>query len=263
MSQTSNKLDLLDLKTTLQSPHDHPIVREIDDRMILRFDSRAVQSEMHKHDPYKLVLSYTRLMMGFLLFHPAPRDILIVGLGGGSLSKYCYRHLPKSRITTVEINAKVIALRERFAIPHDDDRFRIIQADGAQYIADCSNSADVILLDGFDADGLPTRLGAQRFYHQCHAALRNSGVLVANFLSGEWSAGRSTGRLGMAFNNQVLVAKPDRGFNLIAFALKRDRLPEWSVLRDRALDLETIHDLNFRAMASKIQSNIRPNRAFF
>jgi hypothetical protein len=27
-----------------------------------------------------------------------------IGLGGGSLAKFCYRHLPNSRITVVEIN---------------------------------------------------------------------------------------------------------------------------------------------------------------
>lgn len=33
--------------------------------------------------------------------------------------------------------------------------------------------ADVILLDGFDALGLPASLSSQSFYDSCHAALRS------------------------------------------------------------------------------------------
>ena len=60
----------------------------------LHFDSAAVQSSMRLSDPYALDLSYTQAMMGFLLFSAEPRHILIVGLGGGSLSKYCHHRFP-------------------------------------------------------------------------------------------------------------------------------------------------------------------------
>ena len=36
--------------------------------------------------PFALELDYTRCMMAFLLFHPAPRRALMIGLGGGSLA---------------------------------------------------------------------------------------------------------------------------------------------------------------------------------
>jgi len=218
---------------------------------------------MWKYAPYKLVLSYTRLMMGFLLFHPAPRDILIVGLGGGSLSKYCYRYLPEARITTVEISDKVIALRETFAIPADDERFRIVHADGADYIKRCFKDFDAILLDGFDVDGLPSQLSSQSFYRQCVSALRKNGVLVANLLEGDWTVAACVRRLRRVFNNQVVGARPERGFNLVLYALNQRKLPEPDVLQHRAMELETRHDLNFRSMVPKIQSDIRPCWTFF
>ena len=37
-------------------------------------------------------------MMGFLLFKPQPRSIGMIGLGGGSLAKFCYRYLSRTRI---------------------------------------------------------------------------------------------------------------------------------------------------------------------
>ena len=35
----------------------------------------------------------------------------MIGLGGGSLVRFCHRHLPHSRMTVVEINPAVVALR--------------------------------------------------------------------------------------------------------------------------------------------------------
>jgi spermidine synthase len=52
----------------------------------------------------------------------------------GSLAKFCYRHLPHTRITVVESESRVIALRNAFYIPNDDHRFRIVHDEGARYL---------------------------------------------------------------------------------------------------------------------------------
>src|SRR3546814_9997105 len=69
-----------------------------------------VQSIMSIDDPDRLMLDYTRQMMGFLLFNPSPQTIEMIGLGGGSLAKYCYKYLPDVSITAVEIDPEVIAV---------------------------------------------------------------------------------------------------------------------------------------------------------
>ncbi len=62
-----------------------------DEALCLHFDDLSVHTLMSIKDPYRLCLTYTQAMMGFKLFKPCPEHILVVGLGGGSLSKYCYR----------------------------------------------------------------------------------------------------------------------------------------------------------------------------
>ncbi|MDE8344502.1 MAG: hypothetical protein POG24_11875, partial [Acidocella sp.] len=69
---------------------------------------------MNLDDPCALDLEYSRTMMGFLLFKPEPKHIAMVGLGGGSLAKFCHRYLPATRIEVVEINPHVLALRDEF-----------------------------------------------------------------------------------------------------------------------------------------------------
>ena len=58
----------------------------------------------------------------------------------------------------VEIDPAVIALREAFMVPSDSDRFRVVQADGADHVRGLREAADVLLLDGFDDAGIPDAL---------------------------------------------------------------------------------------------------------
>ncbi|MEO6920942.1 MAG: fused MFS/spermidine synthase [Collimonas sp.] len=158
-----------------------PFVFDNDDTRTLHFDHKYVQSAMSISAPEKLVLSYTRAMMGFLLFQTEPRHILLIGLGGGSLAKYCYRHLPAARITVLELSAEVIALRDEFMIPADDERFQVIHADAAAYMqTPQDNLADIIMLDGFSADGPADELSTSDFYAACLRALAPGGILVSN-----------------------------------------------------------------------------------
>ena len=59
----------------------------------LHVGGEAIQSTMKLGDPYALALDYTRCMMAFLLFHPQPREALMIGLGGGSLAKFFHKRL--------------------------------------------------------------------------------------------------------------------------------------------------------------------------
>jgi spermidine synthase len=199
-----------------------PLVYEDGDSVTLQFRIGEVQSEMSVSDPDFLVLSYTRTMTAFMLFNSEPKRIAVIGLGGGSMPKWCYRQLPSTDITVIEINPKVVALKEQFYIPDDDDRFRVICGDGADYVAQTSESLDVLLVDGFDIHGQPTQLCSQEFYDDCYRALAPDGVLVVNLCGLEDR--RSIERTRRSFDDRVLVVIPEDGENKIVFAIKGERL---------------------------------------
>ena len=146
----------------------------------LHFSLTTVQSRMDVRHPDALTLDYTRLMMGFLLLQPAPRRIAMVGLGGGSLAKFCHRHLPGADITVVEIDPAVIALRDDFLVPQDSARFRVLEGDGAAYVASRSANIDVLLVDGYDGAGLAPAISSPAFYADAARALVDGGVFVTN-----------------------------------------------------------------------------------
>jgi len=172
-------------------------------------------------EPDALVTDYTRKMMSFLLFNPNPRHILMIGLGGGSLAKFCYRHLPKARITAVEINRHVIAMRDEFVVPQDDDRFNVIHADGARYVEQLDESVDVILVDAFDADGIALSLSESNFYSRAAEQLTSSGVLVMNLLGQGGRYVENIQAIRPAFKRNILLVPVMSGENVLLFACKR------------------------------------------
>jgi spermidine synthase len=200
-----------------------PIVNRRKGRLTLEFVPGEVQSQMDLADPHRLVLAYARAMMCFVLFKPAPRHIVMVGLGGGSLAKFCHRYLPGARITVLELSADVIALREHFAVPPDSERFCVVHADAARYMPRLAGSADVLLVDGFDASGLPPALGSARFYADCRRALKPGGVLVANIFSYDPNYGAMERRLHHVFDGNVCQFSGIAGNNRILFALRPGR----------------------------------------
>lgn len=203
---------------TLHTSAEKPLVWELENSRVLSFSAEYVQSRMDIRDPDALQLEYTRMMMGFLLHRPAPRNIAMVGLGGGSLAKFCHRYLPETRIDVIEIDAEVIALRDDFAIPPDSPRFTVHHADAAQFLRDCDAGFDVILADGFDAKGLPPPLSTEQFYCDCKAALQPAGMLVANLHSCSQDYDAVLGRIERVFEDAVSVAATTHSLNRVAFA---------------------------------------------
>jgi spermidine synthase len=220
--------------------------------LALHFGTSSIQSEMSIDDPDELVIPYTTDMMSFLLFDPEPASIGMIGLGGGSLAKYCYRNLPRADITVVEIAPEVIALRNEFAIPADDARFRVLLADGAVFVAGEAGRFDVLLADGYDAGGLPERLGSLEFYDDCLSALTDDGILAVNLWFGHERYDQSLDNLRASFGDRVAVINADDNLNRVAFAAKSERFPPSAATIRHHANLLAAHTLNFQAKANKL-----------
>ena len=197
-----------------------PLVRTEGDRRTLEFMPGDIQSEMRLSRPDALVLAYARAMMCFALFAPHPRHIVMVGLGGGSLAKFCYRRFPRARITVLELRADVIALREQVHVPPDDARLRVLHCDATRWLAANPGQADVLLVDGFDASGLPSALSSARFYADCRRCLRPDGVMVANIFTYDPDYVAAVQRLRAAFDGRLAWFRGIAGNNQILFAVR-------------------------------------------
>jgi spermidine synthase len=205
-----------------EDPAARPYVIDFGDRRNLFFTDKSVQSSMKISDPADLVTPYTRKMMAFLLLNERPRHIVMIGLGGGSLAKFCYRHLPETRITVVEINAHVIALRNQFCVPADDERFQIVHGDGVAFLRANRASIDVLLVDAFDADGVAPALSESDFYDNAARCLLPHGVFVMNFSGDDTRYEPNFRQIHAAFGRRVMLVPVADDTNLLVFASKTD-----------------------------------------
>jgi spermidine synthase len=212
----------------------------------LHLGGDAIQSAMRLADPYALALDYTRCMMAFLLFHPAPRRALMIGLGGGSLAKFFHRRFARAQTRVVELDPRVIAAaREHFLLPADDARLSVEVGDGAEALA--PECCDVLLIDGFDDGAQVPRLASADFYDAAWLALEEPGVMVVNYLADDPQFDLYLRRLERAFGGAVLALPALSDPNVIALALKgAPPAIEWRELRLRAERLEAKFDLPFR-----------------
>lgn len=237
---------------TEQVGFDAPLVFELGGIRSLLANWAFVQSAMSIEDPDRLLLDYTRLMMGFLLFNPSPETIEIIGLGGGSLAKYCYRHLPDASIVGVEIDPEVIAVGERFLMPPEDERFEIVCTDGAEFVRQDFRTCDVLLVDGFDSDGQVPQLCSSEFYRDCHLRLNPGGIFVANLCDLSWKHASVLARVREHFATIIVVPVED-GMNWVVFAFKDEQAClDRGAIRQIACSLDETHPMSFSPLAEEI-----------
>jgi spermidine synthase len=221
---------------------------------MLHVGGEAIQSAMRLGDPWALALDYTRCMMAFLLFHPEPREALMIGLGGGSLAKFFHRNLKRTRVRVVEYDERVISTaRTHFSVPADDARLRIEAGDGAEALS--PECCDVLVIDAFEDELHVPRLASREFYDGAFLALSEPGVLVANFMDDDPQFERTLERLEAAFGGAVIVMPALYDPNIVAFALKSPRRAiAWHELRSRAERLESQLELPFTRYVSRLRS---------
>ncbi len=222
----------------------------------LHIGSDTVQSSMRLARPNDLEISYTRSMMAFLLFDPDPRQVLMVGLGGGSLAKFIYHRLPRARVVAVELNQRVVAVARRFFhVPPDDERFEVVVCDGAVYLESEARAADVILVDGYDAESQVEALSTQGFYRDSARALGAAGILVVNLWGGDRNFTNCVERIAKAFDGCVACLPAGRPGNIVVLAFKRSPgLPGWPELRARAENLERSYGIEFPRFVDDLAS---------
>jgi spermidine synthase len=204
-------------------------------------------------DPFALALDYTRCMMAFLLFHPDPKEVLAIGLGGGSVVKYLHRNFRQTKVRAVEIDPRVVAVaRAQFALPPDDARLRVVVGDGRDALA--PECCDVLMLDAFDDERHVQELASQEFYDAAWLALAESGAMVVNFMDDDPKLDQCLQRLERAFGGAVLAMRALYDPNLVVLGLKGfpSRLP-WKDLFEKAKALERRYGLPFRKYVSRLR----------
>ncbi|MEZ0232366.1 MAG: polyamine aminopropyltransferase [Methylophilaceae bacterium] len=223
----------------------------------LHLGSDTVQSSMRVKTPFELELRYTRGMMAFLLFSSKVKNLLAIGLGGGSVPKYIYHHLPDIDTRVIEINPQIISIaRSHFMVPEDDERFSVIEGDGVVYLQTHHETAQVLMIDAFDSKGIPPDLCSQDFFDQCAAALTIDGMMLINLWGSDKNFDIYCQRIEESFKQRILILPTGRPGNIVVIGFRKSPNDlRWSSLRERAKTLETEHKIEFLEFVERLREH--------
>jgi spermidine synthase len=224
----------------------------------LHFGSTWIQGAMRIARPWNLELEYTKEMMASLLLREDshfPRNVLLIGLGAASLTKFVYRNYPLAKLTVVEIEPDVVvAAKHFFKLPEDLLRLKIVIGDGAEFLLNSDRTYDLILVDGFDADARAGALDTTPFYLNVRAHLKDNGIMAVNLLGRSKGFGASVERICKAFDDRAIAFPSCDSGNTICFAATGNGINvSLDDLRDQAIDLKENTGLNLLPTLTRLE----------
>jgi spermidine synthase len=148
----------------------------------LRFD-RSHQSAIALDDPYESRIRYPDYMHLALALKPDPERVLVLGLGGGAITKRFWRDYPGVRVDSVEIDPVVIDVARRYFWLPEDERMRVFNEDARRYVQRTGETYDIIVVDAYTSDSLPFHLTTAEFFAELEAIMSPGGVVAYNVIS--------------------------------------------------------------------------------
>jgi spermidine synthase len=143
------------------------------------------ESIVNLSDPDDLVLPYAQVMTSASLLYPqAPKKILMIGLGGGSISTYYGRAMRDVAIDTVELDRRVIDVAKQYFGLRETPRVRYIAGDGRVFLSRSKEQFDLILLDAYRGGYVPFHLLTKEFYTLVKNRLAPGGAASFNVHDG-------------------------------------------------------------------------------
>jgi len=148
---------------------------------LLRFD-RSLQGGMLLKNPLESPHRYPDYAQLAWLFDAGIKRVLMVGLGAGSISKRILHDYPQATVESVEIDPVVVDVAKRFFQVTEDRRHAIITQDGRQFVRRAEGRYDLIVMDAYNAEGIPFHLATREFLQLAKSKLAPGGIIAAHIV---------------------------------------------------------------------------------
>ena len=200
------------------------IIKHDGDVMQLVFSSQpdAIQSAINTKKPHQLEMKNLQYLMGILMFIPAPEKILLLGVGAGSLIHFFQHYLPKCKITAVDYDQQLLEFsHQNMMLPEASDNLSYVIQDARQFISECTQHFDLIMVDIFDGSQSPDWTREKEFTLQLKNCLSNEGGVAYNMLIHSEAEFKTFYQLlRHTFSQQTLCLETEEYENLLLYALK-------------------------------------------
>ena len=142
------------------------------------------QSVLNLRDRGQLPLPHSHYQTLAAVHAGKLKSMLMVGLGGGSVSEYFLRHVAELHVTSVELDPGVVAAAKKYFGAAESARHKIATGDGRVFLTRNKAKYDVVMIDAFRGGYVPFHLLTHEFYTLLASRLEPDGVAVLNLRAG-------------------------------------------------------------------------------
>lgn len=171
----------------IETEYNDVFITKRQNQLVMSFQVKGwdyTESVANLTDPDDLPLRYAQVMSIAAVYPETPKKILMLGLGGGSISTYLGRFLPDATITTIEIDPGVINAAKTYFGLRETARMRYRSGDGRVFLNRNSELYDLILLDAYRGGYVPFHLLTREFYTLVKQRLAPGGAAAFNVHDG-------------------------------------------------------------------------------
>jgi len=170
-----------DIVQTCESPYGEITIVDRNDSRFLLIDG-AIHTEVDK-ETFEPKSEYVDVMDIVKDFFDEPGEMLLIGLGGGSIARRF--HEKGWKVDAVEIDPYVIEIAKEY-FGFSEDVARVYKMDGRRYLNKCEKKYDVIILDAFGSSYIPFHLVTRESFQLASSRLKKEGILAANIITAGW-----------------------------------------------------------------------------
>jgi spermidine synthase len=200
------------------------------------------ESVTNLRDPDDLPVRYTQVMTIATIYPEQPKKILVIGLGGGSITAYLGRFMPDVSIDTVEIDRRVIETAKSYFGLRETERVRYLDSDGRVFLNRRSELYDLILVDAYYGGYVPFHLLTKEFYALLKQRLAPNGAAAFNVHDGTKLYASTVKTLADVFPTLDLYPT---GLGEVIAVVMASPAPDSETLARRAAAMQQRHGFRF------------------
>jgi spermidine synthase len=107
------------------------------------------------------------------------RDVLIVGLGSGTVAKQITQAYGPLTIDGVEIDPDIVQLGRRY-FDMTEPNLRVHVTDGRAFLGSCGRQYEWVIVDAYQGSDIPFHLITREFFQQVRESMHPGGVVAVN-----------------------------------------------------------------------------------
>ena len=213
-------------------------------RILFSGERKAAQSGLARDDRPEMLFDYNQRFLE-LVTALRPKKLLLIGGGAYTLPMLLLKKLPDIQIDVIELDPGLDEIAERYFHFREDERLRIMHADGRDYINTNTKRYDMILIDAFTHAVIPRVLSTVQAVTHLRRSLARDGIVAVNII------GTYMGRASTVLREQC--AAYQAVFDMVELFPADNSFSDWQsqnyILTARKNKAKPLHCLRYQAVA--------------